>query len=86
MYEGQLFNFKKKGEGKLIFNNGDVYEGFFKNDNFEGKGIFKKKSRSLVLKSFQNATEPESEDFISYEGEWKHGKRHGKGKMIYNSQ
>jgi hypothetical protein len=45
MYEGQLLNGKKSGEGKMTFNNGDIYIGMWKNDmmcDHDGKYIFSK--------------------------------------------
>lgn len=31
----------KSGDGKLTYKNGDVYDGEWKNDMFNGEGIFK---------------------------------------------
>ena len=36
-YEGQIINEIKEGKGKFYYNNGDIYEGYFRNDKFEGK-------------------------------------------------
>ena len=40
-YEGEFKRGKRNGNGKLIYDNGNIYEGAFIDDNFEGEGIFK---------------------------------------------
>ena len=39
-YNGIIIDGKKEGKGKLIYPDGSFYEGNFKNDLFNGKGIF----------------------------------------------
>ena len=39
-YIGNIIDGKKEGKGKLIYPDGTYYEGNFKNDLFNGKGIF----------------------------------------------
>lgn len=39
-YTGTIVNYRMNGEGKLVYDNGDVYEGGFKNGVFEGQGKF----------------------------------------------
>ena len=39
-YIGDIIDGKKQGKGKLIFTDGSYYEGNFKDDLFNGKGIF----------------------------------------------
>ena len=36
-YEGLILNGIKQGKGAFYYNNGDIYEGYFRNDKFEGK-------------------------------------------------
>lgn len=40
LYEGEWNNFMKNGKGKLKYNNGDEFEGLFKNDEINGNGKF----------------------------------------------
>ena len=42
-YSGEYLNNKKNGKGRLIFSDKSFYEGNFKNDEFEGFGIFRTK-------------------------------------------
>jgi len=40
-YIGEVINGAiKQGKGKFMFANGDIYDGLFKNDKFDGYGIF----------------------------------------------
>ena len=39
-YEGQLVNGKRQGCGRFVFANGDVYDGEWAEDTFEGLGIY----------------------------------------------
>lgn len=39
-YAGAIVNHRMNGDGKLVYDNGDVYEGGFDNGVFEGKGKF----------------------------------------------
>ncbi|EHI69277.1 MORN repeat-containing protein [Streptococcus ictaluri] len=39
-YTGYVLNHKMNGQGKLVYSNGDTYDGQFKNGVFEGKGTF----------------------------------------------
>ena len=39
-YTGKYKEGKKHGNGKYEKANGDVFEGFFKNDVFQGNGIY----------------------------------------------
>ena len=40
LYEGEMLNNKKEGNGRLVFKNGSYYVGQFKNNKFNGKGAF----------------------------------------------
>ena len=42
-YAGEYLNKKKNGKGRLIFSDKSFYEGNFKNDEFEGFGVFRTK-------------------------------------------
>ena len=39
-YEGEFFNGKKSGFGKLLFRDGAMYEGEFKENYIEGTGKY----------------------------------------------
>ncbi|MGT2742663.1 hypothetical protein [Streptococcus plurextorum] len=39
-YTGEIVNYRMTGTGKLVYENGDVYEGGFDRGVFEGKGKF----------------------------------------------
>ena len=38
-YNGQIKDGKRHGLGKMIYSDGDVYEGYWKDDELHGKGI-----------------------------------------------
>jgi hypothetical protein len=42
------------GNGKLTFANGDTYEGEFKDDMINGKGVFKNKVGNEIKGTFRN--------------------------------
>ena len=64
VYEGQFRNMKKEGKGKMIFNDGRIYDGEWKNGLYHGKGIYTNCFDSKIEK---------------YEGDFKNGKAEGKG-------
>jgi hypothetical protein len=39
LYTGGVVKGQKQGKGRIQFANGNIYEGEFYNDNFEGSGI-----------------------------------------------
>ena len=40
IYEGTIFNDKREGYGTLKYPETFIYVGQFKNDNFDGKGLY----------------------------------------------
>jgi hypothetical protein len=44
-YVGEKKEGKKHGTGKMIYANGDTYEGSWKNDKYHGFGVFKSKNK-----------------------------------------
>jgi len=46
-YKGWFMNFRQQGFGKETFSNGDTFEGIYKNDLPDGKGIYKWKCGSV---------------------------------------
>ena len=69
-YEGEIENGKPHGNGTWEMGNGATYVGQFVDGLREGFGTF-------------TWSEKGSKSGVSYEGEWKNNRRHGKGKMIY---
>ena len=76
------------GKGKMIWKNGDIYEGEWKNDNKEGKGIYYKNDGSKYDGYFKNGLQ-EGKGIMyyangdRYEGDWVKGKWEGKGIYYY---
>ena len=53
-YEGNWFNGKKEGDGKMKYGNGDIYEGEWKNDLMHGKGKMSYKDGDIFEGTFIN--------------------------------
>lgn len=73
-----------QGPGKAISNNGNVYEGGFKDGKFDGHGIFTWSDGDKYVGEYKDGeyhghgvwTSP---DGRVYDGEWKDGEHHGHG-------
>ena len=78
LFEGEYLNGQRNGKGKLYNKKGEiVFDGiFFLDKQWDGKGkeYFEE----------ENDEEPDN-SILKYEGEYKNGKRHGKGKE-YNKK
>ena len=77
-------------KGIIHLNNGDRYEGDYKNDKREGKGIYCWKDGSKYEGDWKNSLKEGKGIYIwkdgdKYEGDYKNDKREGKGIMHYNS-
>lgn len=70
VYEGDFLNGKLNGTGKISFSNGEVYEGQLASFQREGKGA-----------QYYKKDDPQGR--VSYVGDWKNNKRHGKGIMYF---
>ena len=68
-YSGETFEGKKQGRGLLQFKDGSKYEGPFKDDLQDGQGE-------------ETWMKPNGEFLEKYKGEFKNGKRHGKGQVF----
>ena len=92
-YIGHLIDGKREGRGIIRWDNGDIYNGDWKNDKKEGKGIYcynngqryegdwiedKKEGRGIY---YWNNSEFQGD---RYEGEWKNDNYEGKGIYYYN--
>ena len=86
-YEGMFNNDKKCGKGKIEFENGDTYEGDFKDNKFNGYGNFKWKKNGHEYKG--NYLDGKFHGFgyyklggkEYYKGEYKNGIKDGKGEI-----
>ena len=94
-YIGEMNNDKKNGKGVLYFEEDDEYkrkkyEGDFKDDIFEGKGIIQWVSGSRHVGDFKNG-KFEGKGITTYingnkyDGDYKNNKREGKGIFTYSS-
>ena len=92
-YIGHLIDGKREGRGIIKWDNGDLYNGEWKNDKKEGKGIYcynngqryegdwyedKKEGRGIY---YWNNGEFQGD---RYEGEWRDDNYEGKGIYYYN--
>jgi len=91
VYEGNIQDNKKHGNGKMIYADGRIYEGKFEddsikndaiipgkmtyNDKYEYIGEFNKKGNFHGIGTY-------TDEFGSYTGEWKNGVRNGIGKLF----
>lgn len=78
IYTGYTTNHKLTGKGKVVFENGDVYQGQFKNGLFHGKGTFRAKLGWSYTGTFSNGRpngqgKLKTEDKTIYEGKFKQG-------------
>lgn len=56
IYEGEMYNGKRHGKGKLTIYNKDVYEGYFSNDKYHGKGKYISTKGFVVEGNFVNGS------------------------------
>jgi len=87
-YEGNFINGKYEGEGILTFNNGNKFDGGFKNGSlFSGRKYYKEAAVTLVGNFVENKLlSPgvlEFDNGDKYEGEVKNNSPNGKGTMFY---
>ena len=95
-YEGIMLNNKRELNGIMIYNNGSKYEGQWRNDKKNGKGIFFSShyfdcKNKVGMKYEGEFLNDKIEGFgigtysngDIYEGEWKNNKQYGKGTVIY---
>ena len=80
-----------KKKEKEYFNNGDIYEGDWKNDNRTGKGIYYFKSGNRYEGDFKNGKKEGKGIFYynngnRYEGDFKNDKYEGKGIFYFNNR
>ena len=90
IYIGQLVEGKKEGKGIIKNPNGDViYDGFFRNDLYEGEGILKLDNGLIYSGNFLKGKRNgrgnlfSNEDKYRYEGEWLDDQKSGRGTETY---
>ena len=88
VYVGSLVNWKKDGQGKLIYKDGRIYEGGWKNDKREGKGLFIYSNGNKYDGYWMNDCKHGAGKYIwssgdEYEGDFQDSSRHGHGIMKY---
>ena len=93
-YEGGFKSDKLDGYCRIISVNGDYYEGEIKKGIVEGNGIFFSAEKGMLYNGefknnlFEGTGEQVYENYenhkITYEGQFKHGKREGKGKLSFD--
>ena len=85
-YEGEWENDMKHGLGKMIYKpSGASYTGNFKNDMFDGEGIYKFSNGAFHIgnmkeDAFKGQGKRVDKNYDIYEGEWDNDKRNGIGK------
>ena len=95
-YKGYILNEKREKNGIMIFDNGAKYEGQWKNDKKNGKGIFTSSHyfdcKNFVGMKYEGEFKDDKFDGFGittytngdrYEGEWKNNKQYGKGIVTY---
>ena len=86
-YEGEFKKGEKSGKGKLIFKTGDIYEGNFLNNKFNGEGhyIWKKNGNEYIGNYKNNLFDGDGfykwNNNEYYKGEYKNGIKEGKGEI-----
>ena len=96
IYEGIMLNDKREIKGTMIYSNGAKYEGQWRNDKKNGKGIFTSSHyfncKYKVGMKYEGEFKDDKFDgygITSYtngdkfEGEWKNNKQYGKGVVSY---
>ncbi|OMJ72179.1 hypothetical protein SteCoe_29446 [Stentor coeruleus] len=87
-YIGNFHLDRIEGFGRMIFENGDVYEGEFLNGQAHGKGKYIQKNGAVYSGEFKKDKQHGIGTELwcngcKYEGSYKKGMKHGKGKITY---
>ena len=93
-YSGSTKGGQPDGRGRMLWNNGQTYEGFFKDDLFHGYGCLIYEEKSLV-NFFEGLWKDDKKsgkgtnvwkDGSTYVGEWKDDFRDGFGKYTFEKE
>lgn len=87
-YVGQFSYGKKHGVGRLIKENGDIFEGSFDQDVMHGSGTYIDYLGKVYIGEFRNGEKngygkEQDRHESCYEGDFVDGVKHGNGKMIW---
>jgi hypothetical protein len=96
VYEGIMLDDKREIKGTMLYSNGAKYDGEWKNDKKNGKGVFTSSHyyncRKTVGMKYEGEFKDDKFDGYGittytngdrYEGEWKNSKQYGKGTVSY---
>lgn len=89
-YVGNFKNNKSNGIGRMIYANGDEYIGNWLDGKKDGLGIYTWKNGYIYIGDFVdskmdgNGSCFNSKGELVFDGEWKLGQIHGKGKYVWN--
>lgn len=91
IYEGQFNKGVKEGLGHMkLLNINAYYEGYFKDDKFNGKGRIILDNNKVLIGNFEDnklngeGTYEDLENNIKYTGSFRNSKKDGIGKEVYN--
>jgi hypothetical protein len=99
IYEGQLLNGKRSGQGKMTFHNGDKYIGMWKTDQMcDPEGIYSFKMGNEYRGSFRTCSKLTNKygcfegpgvlkigEIATFEGYFKNGNIKGPGKIEFSN-
>lgn len=89
-YSGGVLNDRKEGYGVFTFDDGDRYEGYWKNDLKQRKGkLIDAKNGIYFIGEYHKGKKEgfgiyKYSEGAKYEGFWLDNKLYGQGKMVYN--
>ena len=86
-YVGQLHDRLPEGKGKIVFKNGEFYEGEFRSGHIHGTGTYHFPDGGVYVGEFDEGKRKGTgtmtwPDGSTYSGKWIHNKRSGKGVYI----
>jgi hypothetical protein len=90
-HEGEYADNQRHGPGRYHWSDGRVYDGNYEHDLREGHGIFTFRSKDVYVGAFSKGKRSGvgrlefAKGLGEYEGEWREGKYHGKGKLCQRS-
>lgn len=87
-YTGYTLNGKRNGKGRVVWSDGEVYDGEWQDDKRNGKGKYTYASGAVYEGEFQNDIIHGRGKYVwpngaVHEGEYRDGKRHGRGKYTF---
>lgn len=88
IYVGGWRNGLRYGEGKMVWGNGDCYEGYWDEDEMSGTGTFTRADKSSYSGTWKKGS-PDGRGTMQhtsgkqYEGTWVAGKMEGEGKFVF---